>query len=94
LQHTTRVAALLHVVDATTDVTASTAMILEELGQYAHELAHKPRLLVINKIDLLTSAELKALKKKHPKAIFTSVSQPSGLEDLRQAIVGLMLDKK
>lgn len=86
LQHATRVKALLHVVDATSDIAASEAMIAAELAHYAPELAAKPRVVVINKIDLVSPAELKKLKKSFPKAILTSVNNQTGLNDLEKVI--------
>lgn len=86
LQHATRVKALLHVVDATGDVVASKAMITQELASYSTELAAKPRLLIINKTDLLTSAELKKIQKAHPDAILTSTVNETGLKSLAEQI--------
>lgn len=89
LQHATRVKTMLHVVDATSDIAASLTMIENELRQYADELASKPRQLVINKIDLIKPSELKKLQKSYPKAVFTSVVDKNGLEQLRQLLTKL-----
>lgn len=87
LRHAMRVKAFLQVIDATTDVAASEAVIAKELELYSPELAKRPRLLVINKIDLLTSAELKDLKKQYPKAIYVAATDSNTLTDLKTAIV-------
>jgi GTP-binding protein len=86
LQHATRVRALLHVVDATVDISNSAAMIERELEQYGPELAAKPRYLVVNKIDLLPSSELAQLKKRFPKAVFTSVLKSKGIDRLLELL--------
>lgn len=86
LQHATRVQALLHVVDATSDIAASEAMITAELASYATELAAKPRILIVNKIDLISPAELKKLRQKHPEALFTSTTSQTGLTELTNKI--------
>ncbi len=89
LQHATRVKAMLHVVDATSQVAESVKVIAEELRLYSPELAKVPRRLIINKIDLLSAPELKALKKSYPKAVFTSVPTNTGIDSLKDAIIEL-----
>jgi len=89
LQHATRVKALLHVVDATNDIAASELMISEELASYSAEIQAKPRLLVINKIDLLTAAEIKKLRTSYPNALLTSATDDKGFAELAKAICGL-----
>jgi GTP-binding protein len=87
LRHVKRVHGLLHVVDAThPDIDQSISVINQELASYDPRLANLPRLLVLNKIDLLTKEELTALKKKYPKAIFTTVLAKGRQEELIEAI--------
>lgn len=86
LQHASRVKALLHVVDATSDIPASVAMIAQELQNYSPEIAGKQRLLVINKVDLITPAERKKLQKSFPDAILTSTATEHGMKELAQTL--------
>ena len=62
---------LIHIADASSpelkEQIQTVNELLEQLG-----LREKPLILVLNKIDLLSEAELKALKKKHPEAVFIS----------------------
>jgi len=58
LGHVERCAVLLHLVDGTAhDVVADYNAILHELGAYSPELAQKPRVTVLNKIDALNADE-------------------------------------
>lgn len=64
LKHLDRTRLLLHVVDVQpidgSDPLKNMALIENELVKYSPELAEKPRWLVLNKIDLLSAAELQA----------------------------------
>jgi GTP-binding protein len=58
LGHVERCAVLLHIVDGTSeDVAADWETIIEELEAYGGELAEKPRITVLNKIDALDDEE-------------------------------------
>ncbi|WP_069299943.1 GTPase ObgE [Neptunicoccus sediminis] len=58
LGHVERCAVLLHLVDGTSDdVVADYHTIINELEQYGGELAHKPRVTALNKIDALDDVE-------------------------------------
>jgi GTP-binding protein len=58
LGHIERCAVLLHLVDGTSDDVATDAkVILKELKKYSPELAKKPRITVLNKIDALSDDE-------------------------------------
>ncbi len=93
LQHASRVKALLHIVDATSDVVGSVAMIGQELTAYQQELADRPRLLVINKIDLIGAAERKKIAKAFPQALLVSASQHTGFDRLVAEICRLAAQK-
>ncbi|MBF9058663.1 GTPase ObgE [Rhodobacterales bacterium HKCCSP123] len=59
LGHVERCAVLLHLVDGTSeDVVADYETIIGELEAYGGELADKPRITVLNKIDALTDEEV------------------------------------
>jgi GTP-binding protein len=60
LGHVERCAVLLHLIDGTQeDVRAAYTTIRNELAAYAEELAEKPEVLVVNKVDALTADEIK-----------------------------------
>jgi GTP-binding protein HflX len=56
--------------------------ILEEIGAGEHQ-----RLLVFNKIDLLSEKERQELKRKHPESILISALNKEGLKELREKII-------
>ncbi|MCC8193763.1 MAG: GTPase HflX [Deltaproteobacteria bacterium] len=77
---------LLHVADAShpeldMQLTAVES-ILESL-----ELQDTPRLLVLNKVDILDPAALAILKEVHPEAVFVSAATGLGLDALSAAVV-------
>ena len=55
--------------------------VLEEIGA-----GEKPRLLVFNKVDLLTADERVEAELDHPEAVAISAQEGEGLEDLRERI--------
>ncbi|MDB6096323.1 MAG: obgE [Francisellaceae bacterium] len=73
LKHLTRTRLLLHVIDvANTDLKdpiQDAKIIQKELENYSSELFHKPRWLVLNKIDLLSEDELNQMKQNLTKAL-------------------------
>jgi len=59
LRHIERTRLLVHLVEAgSDDLLADVAVVEQELQAYGHGLADRPRLLVLNKIELLDPAEL------------------------------------
>jgi GTP-binding protein len=66
LKHLARTSLLLHIVDVApcdgTDPIESATKILTELEHYSAELLHKPRWLVLNKIDLIDDAQLQQVQ--------------------------------
>lgn len=90
LQHATRVKALVHVIDATDpNLKQSEKVIANEIAQYDAVMAKRPRLLVFNKIDLLTPTELKAVKKKFPTALLVSAKESVNVKSLAEQIIQL-----
>ena len=87
LRHTQRVKLLLHVVEATApDITQSEKAILSELEHYDPTLVDKPRILVLNKIDLLTNKEILGLKQDYPEAILVSAKDDINMSGLINSI--------
>ncbi|MBI4948220.1 GTPase ObgE [Candidatus Berkelbacteria bacterium] len=89
LKHTKRVKALAHVVDATNDIQQSLDTVNDELQKFDSVLLEKPKILIINKIDLLKDSELKALKKSFPDAIFISAEKKTNINTLRNEFIKL-----
>jgi GTPase len=84
LEETRRADLLAHVLDASAPEDQIEAMrhaveqTLEEIGA-----GDRPRLLVLNKIDLLDEQERDELRLRYPAAVFVSGVTGEGLEDLR-----------
>jgi GTP-binding protein HflX len=78
---------VLHVVDASAPEDEMAAMltavdeVLAEIGA-----GDRPRLLALNKVDLLDSGDRRALSFRHPRAIQVSAVTGEGLEELAEAI--------
>jgi GTP-binding protein HflX len=78
---------ILHVVDASAPEEEMTAMlsavddVLTEIGA-----GDRPRLLALNKVDLLSEEERRALSFRHPRAAQVSAATGEGLEQLADSI--------
>ena len=78
---------LLHVADASVpeheldEMLAAVDDVLAEIGA-----AERPRLLALNKIDLLTPERRRELSFRFPDAVQASAEKGEGLEELRQAV--------
>ncbi|HEX3391048.1 MAG TPA: GTPase HflX [Solirubrobacteraceae bacterium] len=87
LEETRRADLLLHVIDASADEHDREAMrvaveqVLEEIGA-----GERPRVLVLNKADLLHADEREELRLRHPDALLVSGASGEGLADLEQRI--------
>ncbi|HEX6587360.1 MAG TPA: GTPase HflX [Solirubrobacterales bacterium] len=87
LEETVLADLILHVVDGSeseadrTDSITAAASVLAEIGADA-----APRLLVMNKIDLLDDAERRELALRHPDAVLVSAETGEGLDALRSRI--------
>jgi GTP-binding protein HflX len=83
---------ILHVADACVpeeelaEMLAAVEEVLDEVGA-----AERPRLLVLNKIDLLDEERRRELSFRHPRALQVSADTGEGLEELRGAIEGRFL---
>lgn len=99
LKHVQRTRALVHVVDGSEDdVSGRIKAINEEITQYDTELAKKPQILAINKLDLDEVSVLKeeiqdAIKSVnglHSETLFVSAATYDGLDDLKLAMLRLL----
>lgn len=80
LGHVERCAVLLHLVDGTSDTVAQDyKTIITELEAYGGDLADKPRVTVLNKIDALEDDERNAAKAELQKACGGTVMLMSGV---------------
>jgi GTPase len=80
LGHVERCSVLLHLVDGTSStITKDYRTILTELEAYSPELAAKPRITALNKIDALDSKTLASRKKSLEKAVGGPVMLMSGV---------------
>jgi GTP-binding protein HflX len=87
LEETVLADLILHVVDGSepeeerSDSIAAADAVLEEIGA-----GRAPRLLVMNKVDLLDDEDRRELRLRHPEAIQVSAVTGEGLEELRSRI--------
>jgi GTP-binding protein len=85
LRHLERTRALVHLVDATQltqEVDDAIAAVDAELSAFSEALAAKPRLLVLNKGDLLDDAQRLALGSRHPDAPLIAAADLDGTGDV------------
>jgi GTP-binding protein len=99
LKHVQRTRVLVHVVDGSEDdVPGRIKAINDEIRQFDPELAKKPQILAINKLDLdevsILIDEIKESLKRvdglHSETFFVSAATYEGLEDLKQAMFNLL----
>ena len=92
LQETIDADLILHVVDASSSEADRLAM-MEAVDDTLHEIGadERPRLLVLNKVDLLDDEERRELTFRHPSAVQASAVTGEGLDDLAEAIEGRFL---
>ncbi|HEY7831156.1 MAG TPA: GTPase HflX [Solirubrobacteraceae bacterium] len=87
LEETRRADLLLHVLDASASLEQAEMMrhsvevVLEEIGA-----GETPRLLVLNKVDMLDQQQRHELRLRHPEAMLVSASSGEGLEELGEHI--------
>jgi GTP-binding protein HflX len=87
LEEALRADLIVHVVDASAPEEDLLAMlsavedVLDEIGA-----ADRPRVLALNKVDLLDAEQRRALEFRHPRAVQISAVTAEGLDDLREAI--------
>jgi len=85
LRHLERTRALVHLVDATQAPQAvddAIAAVDAELSAFSVALAAKPRLLVLNKRDLLDDAQRAAVRGRHPVAPLIAAADLDGIAEV------------
>src|SRR4051812_5168480 len=92
LQETIDADLILHVVDASSSEGDRLAM-MEAVDETLHEIGanERPRLLVLNKTDLVDDEARRELSFRHPDAIQVSAITGEGLDELAEAIEGRFL---
>ena len=87
LQETIDADLILHVVDASSPEDERLAMMVA-VDDTLHEIGadERPRLLVLNKVDLVDEAARRELSFRHPDAVQVSAVTGEGVDDLAQAI--------
>ena len=99
LKHVQRTRVLVHVVDGSEDdVPGRIKAINAEITQFDHELAKKPQILAINKLDLdevsvlidEIKESLKDFDGLHSETLFVSAATYDGLDELKQAMFHLL----
>ncbi len=100
LGHVERCAVLLHLVDGTADDVAGDFRVISgELQKYAADLAARPRVVVLNKIDALTDEDraekLAALAEEAGQKVFEmSAVSGAGVQDVLRALRAVVLGAK
>ena len=93
LRHLERTRALLHLVDATDSpeaVDEAVAAVNGELSAFSEALAAKPRLLVLNKGDLLDDAQRAEIGARRPGAPLIAAADLDGTADLLERAATLV----
>lgn len=102
LKHVERCGVLLHLLDGTEeDIVGNYETIRKELEAYSKDLAQKPEVVAINKIDALTAEDLKEkvkdlknfLKKqgqKSPKVFAISAATNQGVDEVLREVYSLI----
>ena len=92
LKHLERTRALLHLVDASAGVDGvrdAIAAVVGELGAFGESLGSRPRLLVLNKDDLIDDVTRAELRRIYPDARFIAAAEWRGTADLLDAAAAL-----
>ncbi|OGD61509.1 hypothetical protein A3A71_02695 [Candidatus Berkelbacteria bacterium RIFCSPLOWO2_01_FULL_50_28] len=88
LRHSSRVRLIVHVIDASLESPKlSEKVILDEIKSYDVKLLDLPRIVILNKMDLLNEEQVTALNKDFPDSILISAEQNTGISELKEAIV-------
>ena len=87
LEETLRADLIVHLVDASAPEEDQTEMI-EAVDEVLAEIgaAERPRLLALNKVDLLDGDRRRELTFRHPRAVQVSAATGEGLDALREAV--------
>jgi GTP-binding protein HflX len=93
LEETRRADLLAHVLDGSAPE-AQAAIMQRSVEQTLDEIgaSERPRLLVLNKVDLLSALERDELRLRHPDAVLLSATTGEGLQELGERIERELLD--
>ena len=72
-------------VDASESINIEDSIILEKVSQY-----NKPYVLVYNKVDLIDKKKLDLINKSNPGALFISVFDDKGIDELEEKIISFV----
>ena len=90
LRHVERTRALVYVVDGSApDPWKDLETVREEVAQFSPELAERPYLVALNKVDLEPARRLRA-KTRRRRVVFISALTQEGLPELKKAIFTLV----
>jgi GTPase len=90
LAHLERARLLVHVIDASEgDAAERFAMIDRELGAYGAGLDALPQIVVLNKIDIASEAELTTDDPRVLRVVRTSAATGEGIDELKRALFAL-----
>jgi GTP-binding protein len=90
LAHLERARLLVHVIDASEgDAAKRLAMIDRELGAYGAGLDALPQIVVLNKIDIASEAELTTDDPRVLRVVRTSAATGEGIDELKRALFAL-----
>ena len=90
LRHIERTRLLLHLVDASSASVLEEVQVVErELQAYGHGLAQRPRLLALNKIELVPAEELEVLLEQLNRHLNERLSQVSQAELNQQQVLAI-----
>lgn len=94
LRHISRTRLLIYVLDVSAEPSATLAALQRELEAYDPELLKLPALIALNKIDLVTAAEVAAAEQALARfglpVVAVSASTGAGLEALKAALFALL----
>jgi len=95
VRHIERTRILLHVLDIADDnARANYDIISNELALYKEELAHRTQILVLNKTDLLTPAEMTRMKDEFagicPHVVLISAELEEGIDELKEVLAEIL----
>lgn len=96
LQHLNRVKGLIQIIDGSRpeEISRTSDVILDEVRLFEPRLANLPRLLVINKIDLLEESVRRKIAREYPPAILVSALTGTNLEILKTRLLKLVTNSR
>jgi GTP-binding protein len=90
LRHVERTRVLVFVLDgSSSDPWKDLETVRKEVERFSRELAHRPHVVVVNKVDLEAARRLRS-RTRRPDVLFVSALKGQGMEDLMRAIAALL----